>query len=135
MATDANLIIAPCGMNCGVCIAYLRSKNRCTGCSGSIEGKSKTIINCKIKNCKKLNSNFCFTCNDFPCSLITHIDKRYRVKYHMSMIENLKNIQRFGLTLFTLNEKTRWTCRNCGGTICVHKGSCSNCEEKLKSLL
>lgn len=25
-------LIAPCGMNCGVCIAYLREKNRCQGC-------------------------------------------------------------------------------------------------------
>lgn len=132
MATAANLIIAPCGMNCGVCMAYLRTKNRCTGCCGSIEGKSKTIINCKIKNCKKLNSNFCFTCNDFPCRLITHIDKRYRAKYHMSMIENLQNIQRLGLNLFLINEKRRWNCSNCGGTICVHKGCCSSCNKKIE---
>lgn len=135
MATNANLIIAPCGMNCGVCMAYLRKKNRCTGCRGSIEGKSKTIINCKIKNCEKLNAQFCYSCSDFPCKLIKHIDKRYRARYHMSMIENLQNIQRLGLPQFVLNEKSRWTCRSCGGTICVHKGCCSSCDEKIKSVL
>lgn len=25
-------LIAPCGMNCGTCIAYLRDKNKCPGC-------------------------------------------------------------------------------------------------------
>jgi len=135
MATDANLIIAPCGMNCGVCIAYLRTKNRCSGCNGSIEDKTKSRLTCKIKNCNKLDSKLCFTCSNFPCKLINHIDKRYRAKYHMSMIENLQNIQRLGLNRFLINEKRRWTCSNCGGAICVHKGCCSNCGEKLKSFL
>ncbi len=25
-------LIAPCGMNCGICLAYLRTKNVCPGC-------------------------------------------------------------------------------------------------------
>jgi hypothetical protein len=29
---DENALIAPCGMNCGVCMAYLREKNKCPGC-------------------------------------------------------------------------------------------------------
>ena len=133
MDATSNILIAPCGMNCGVCMAYLRVKNRCTGCRGLIEDKSKSRLNCKIKNCAKLNSEFCYTCSEFPCKLITHIDKRYRTKYYMSMIENLQNIQRIGLDRFVLNETSRWTCRNCGGTICVHKGCCSSCGEKIKS--
>jgi lipopolysaccharide biosynthesis regulator YciM len=45
----------------------------------------------------------------------------------MSMIENLENIKILGIKLFLKNEKSRWTCSNCGGTICVHKACCSGC--------
>ncbi|MDD5456566.1 MAG: hypothetical protein PHV30_05985 [Candidatus Margulisbacteria bacterium] len=26
-------LIAPCGMNCAICLGYLREKNKCPGCS------------------------------------------------------------------------------------------------------
>jgi hypothetical protein len=126
-----SLLIAPCGMNCGVCMAYLRVKNHCSGCRGSLEGKSKSVLACKIKNCDVLNSDFCYTCNQFPCKRIKHIDKRYRTKYHMSMIENLQNIQKLGIDRFTKNETPRWTCPICQGTICVHRSCCPNCGNKL----
>jgi len=47
----------------------------------------------------------------------------------MSMIENLANIKKYGLDKFVQNEKARWTCINCGGTICVHKGYCYSCGQ------
>ncbi len=31
-------IIAPCGMNCSICMAYLRGKNKCPGCRGIDDG-------------------------------------------------------------------------------------------------
>ena len=46
-----NSLIAPCGMNCGICRAYLREKNKCPGCRGSDENKLSSRVNCKIKNC------------------------------------------------------------------------------------
>ena len=39
----------------------------------------------------------------------------------MSMIENLENIRVLGIRKFVNNEKVRWACSECGGTICVHK--------------
>ena len=45
----------------------------------------------------------------------------------MSMIDNLEFIKRSGIKKFVLNEEAKWTCPNCGGTICVHKGCCSDC--------
>ena len=65
--------------------------------------------------------------NDFPCDQLKHLDKRYRTKYKMSMIENLAHIKKLGLTKFVANEKKRWACSECGGTICVHKGYCYSC--------
>ncbi len=126
-------LIAPCGMNCGICMAYLREKNKCPGCRGANADKPITRVRCKIKNCNIFRSDrakFCFQCENFPCNNLKHLDKRYRTKYNMSMIENLYNIKNFGIRKFLENEKVRWTCSRCGGTICVHKGYCNGCGKK-----
>jgi hypothetical protein len=90
-------------------------------------------VNCKIKKCDELNKKnlkFCFKCDKFPCKIIKQMDKRYRTKYNMSTIENLKNIKKFGIRMFINNEKIRWVCSNCGRIICVHIGYCSHCGKK-----
>ncbi len=126
-------LIAPCGMNCGICRAYLREKRKCPGCRGNDENKPFSFcVNCIIKNCDELKNNnakFCFECKKLPCARLKQLDKRYRTKYNMSMIENLENIQKFGIRKFVKNEKLRWACSKCGGIICVHGGCCSNCGE------
>ena len=48
-------LIAPCGMNCGICMAYLREKNKCPGCRVIDINKSISVQKCKIKNCYELN--------------------------------------------------------------------------------
>ena len=126
-------LVAPCGMNCGICMAYLRKKNKCPGCRGTNVDKRVTCVRCKIKNCTNFRNDkakFCFECGDFPCDRVKHLDKRYRTKYNMSMIENLENIMNFGIRKFLKNEDIRWTCFQCGGTICVHKGYCVDCGKK-----
>lgn len=125
-------LIAPCGMNCSICVAYLRKRNKCPGCRGPDDDKPVTRWKCKIKNCptfQKDEPQFCFECEDFPCKRLKQLDKRYRTRYHMSMIQNLQNIKASGLSDFLKNEETRWTCPKCGGTICVHKGYCYSCGE------
>ena len=87
-------LIALCGMNCSICMAYLREKNKC------------------------------------PCDNLKHLDKRYRTKYNTSMIENLENIKQLGIRKFIKNENAKWSCSDCGGTICVHKGYCYSCGKK-----
>jgi hypothetical protein len=127
---NKNSLIATCGMNCGICMAYLRKKNRCPGCRAFNAEEPVSIARCKIKNCKLVRNGkikYCFECNDFPCKHVKHLDKRYRTRYNMSMIENLVNIKNFGIRNFLKNEKNKWTCPLCGGTICVHKGYCSVC--------
>jgi hypothetical protein len=126
-------LVAPCGMNCGICMAYLRPKNKCAGCRGVDTYKAITRLRCKIKNCavfRKGKAKFCFECGIFPCDNLKHLDKRYRTKYDMSMIENLENIRNFGIRKFLKNEDIRWACTKCGGAICVHKGYCSDCGKK-----
>ena len=126
-------LIAPCGMNCGICMAYLREKKKCPGCRVFDKNEPVSIAKCKIKNCatfKRSKLKFCFECEEFPCDNLKHLDKRYRTKYNMSMIENLENIKKFGIREFVKNEKIRWACSQCGGTICVHRGYCYNCGKQ-----
>lgn len=130
--SDSNiLLIAPCGMNCSTCAAYLREKSKCPGCGGSNLKKPITRVKCKIKTCKAFEdkrATFCYECINFPCDNLKQLDKRYRTKYNMSMIENLENIKKIGIENFISNEITRWICPICGGTVCVHKGYCYNCK-------
>ena len=124
-------LIAPCGMNCGICLAFLREKNKCSGCWFDNEQKPKHCIMCVIKNCDllaKTSSKFCYECEKYPCTRLKQLDKRYRTRYHMSMLENLTNIRDSGLTNFLKSESKRWTCSSCGGTVCVHRGYCMECQ-------
>ena len=71
-------LIAPCGMNCGICMAYLREKNKCPGCREFNKNEPVSIAKCKIKNCasfKSSKSKFCFECAEFPCKNLKHLDK------------------------------------------------------------
>jgi hypothetical protein len=123
-------MIAPCGINCGTCKAYLRAKNKCYGCRVDFDSKRKTCNECKIKNCEllvKTSSKFCYECEIFPCDRIKHIDKRYRTKYRTSLIGNLVSIKETGIETFLDNEVNKWTCPNCGSTLSVHLFSCPNC--------
>jgi len=123
-------LIAPCGMNCGICLGYLRDKKRCPGCRGSDKDKNPSCVRCRIKNCTKRTGKYCFACAGYPCARLKHLDKRYRTKYHMSMLENLGNIKKSGIRTFVKTEAARWACSKCGGVVCVHRGHCFNCGKK-----
>jgi hypothetical protein len=122
--------IARCGMNCSICLAYLRESNKCPGCGDRSTYKAPTRVRCVIKNCEVIGTNgsgFCYECAGYPCKRLKQLDKRYRTKYAMSMIANLESIRDLGLKAFVQNESERWHCPTCGGTICVHRGRCLNC--------
>jgi len=133
MAPSVNFdrsMIAPCGINCGTCMAYLRVKNKCLGCWIDFDSKCKTRTQCMIKNCELLgqtSSKFCYECELFPCKRIKHIDKRYRKKYRASLIENLVSIKEIGIATFLENEVKKWTCPGCGSTLSIHLFNCPTC--------
>ena len=130
-------LIAPCGMNCGICRYYYREKDKCPGCRGPDENKSKYCVECIIVNCDviKMHKNeFCFACSNIPCKRLKNLDKRYRTKYHMSMLENLKYIKDQGMDTFLEKEMQKWMCPQCGGIVTCHGGRCLSCGfEKFKN--
>jgi len=118
--------ITPCGMNCAICLAFLRERNRCEGCWSP---ERKCGKNCTIRSCIHLKGKYCFECTSYPCKRLLQLDIRYRKKYRMSMIENLNNIKKDGIRKFIKTERLRWTCLKCGGIMCVHQGFCFTCGE------
>jgi hypothetical protein len=117
-------LIAPCGMDCAICTAFLREKNRCAGCYAP---DRKCNRNCTLSACEKVKGRYRHGCGGFPCRRLKQLDKRYRTKYHMSMLDNLMMIEKVGIREFVRIERKRWTCKICGGTIDVHHFRCSTC--------
>lgn len=131
-----NGMIAPCGMNCGLCIGHLRKKKPCGGCFKiDDENKPNVCRTCTIVNCEylaKTNSGFCYECMNYPCQRLKNLDKRYRTKYGMSMIENLLFIKENGIKRFVELEEKKWKCEKCGSILSVHKDNCLNCDYKYR---
>lgn len=126
-------MLAPCGMNCSVCYAHLRQRRTCQGCRGQEDSQPAYCRRCKIRNCALSRAvDFCFECASFPCTSIKQIDKRYRLRYQVSLIENGVHIQALGTRQFLIEENKKWTCRGCGGVVCLHDRACSACGKEVE---
>lgn len=134
-------LIAPCGMNCGICNSYLALVNdlkskgiMSTYCAGCRPRDKKCAF--LKKRCHLLMSEivqYCYECEEFPCLNLQHIDERYRTLYRMSMVENLRCIREEGMAPFLEKQREKWRCPKCGGIISCHNGICYSCEaDKLK---
>src|SRR4030042_3059660 len=128
------ILIASCGMNCGLCSGYLAGKydvlnqgvqiRYCAGC------RSKKNPCAFKKRCDLLKSGqvkYCFECDKLPCENLEPLNKRYSKNFHMSMIDNLNFIKENGMEKFLEKEAEKWKCPECGGVICCHNGICYSC--------
>ncbi|RPI92516.1 MAG: DUF3795 domain-containing protein [Chloroflexi bacterium] len=126
-------LLAPCGMNCAVCYAHLRAKKPCPGCRGQDASKPEHCRKCKIKDCAiSQEIDFCFECPAFPCATIKRLDKSYRQRYQVSLIDNAIRIKTVGARQYLIEEKEKWTCSRCGGVISLHDRLCSKCGKEMK---
>lgn len=131
-------LIAPCGMNCSLCVSYQFMqkdlnqlgfyKRYCPGCIPRGDNCTYMRNHCELIGEGKIR--FCTECEVFPCKRLIALDERYRTKYHMSMLENLECIEKYGIEEFVKNEKAKWSCKECGNLICCHNGLCLNCNIK-----
>ena len=113
-------LIAPCGMNCGICKGFLRKENKCPGCYAGRKINSRSL-KCIIGHCpKRLKNNwrFCYKCDTFPCTRMKQLDKRYRKNYDMSVIGNLEYIKKYGIQKFVRREEKKWVKGK--QVLCVH---------------
>jgi hypothetical protein len=107
------------------------ARRYCPGCNP--RGKNCTFMEGQCGLVGKGLVRFCNECETFPCRRLKDLDKRYRAKYHMSMIENLEFIKRYGMDQFLEKEEVKWRCPECGEVICCHNGLCLSCDlDKLR---
>ena len=127
-------LIAVCGMNCRICVGYLgytmsgkERKEPCIGCRPS--DKNCAFIKKRCEKASNEEVDYCFECPDFPCEILEKLDKNYRKKYKMSMIDNLKFIEKNGINKFLKSEEEKYRCDECGDVVCVHTGKCYECDK------
>ncbi len=129
-------LIAPCGMNCALCVSYQFRENDlnkkgyhrryCPGCIP--RGKHCTFMSHHCERLKHGTIRFCYMCDLFPCNRLKALDKRYKNKYGMSMIDNLQFIQAHGINDFLVSQQATWQCPTCQKLKCCHLGICLSCE-------
>ena len=133
-------LIAPCGMNCGICKAYLAysrgvpyKKGEVSHCKGClVRNKNCAFIRRDCEKLRKKQIRFCHKCADMPCKQLAKLDELYRARYGMSMIENLKMIRERGIAEFLKSQSEKYRCSNCGDIISVHNGKCYACGYQAK---
>lgn len=132
-------LIAPCGINCGTCEAYLihlngAERNRYRGCKGCrSRNKQCAFLKGHCSLLAKGKFKFCYECKKFPCEQLLKLDKRYEKKgWDVSFSGNNKRIKEIGLEKFIKEQEKKFTCPKCGGTICVHLNACYGCKNKVK---
>lgn len=124
----AEAMLAPCGMNCAVCYKHL-GKKPCEGCNNGNNFKSEHCRMCKIKSCVQFKEiKFCWECSAFPCKRMKALDKSYRLRYGVSLIEYSRMQQTQGTHAVLQKQQEQYTCPACGGTISLHDGICSSCK-------
>jgi hypothetical protein len=128
-------LIAPCGINCGVCRAYLaysrgapKKKGQVTHCQGCVaRNKNCAFIKKRCEKIRKKQIRFCYQCQDMPCRRLAHLDERYRLRYSMSLVENQKMIQKKGVEQFLESQAEKYRCPNCGDVVSMHDNKCYAC--------
>ncbi|MFH1597960.1 MAG: DUF3795 domain-containing protein [Patescibacteria group bacterium] len=132
-------LIAPCGMNCGLCKAYMgfaldmtkdqRKKHgvgQCSGCRA--RGKMCAFLK---RDCFSLKNNkikFCHQCKKMPCQNLIRLDKSYKEKYQYSFVSNQEQIKKQGIKRFLASQERKYRCPKCGGLICIHDKKCYYCR-------
>ncbi|HBF36042.1 MAG TPA: hypothetical protein DDW50_01835, partial [Firmicutes bacterium] len=111
-------LVAPCGLDCGICELYLckdnaqlykaliekgipKEKIPCKGCR-SIKGNCPAFEStCETYQCAVKNKiDFCSECNEFPCIKVQPGANRADSLPHNMKVFNLCTIKRIGLEAF-----------------------------------
>lgn len=121
-------MLAPCGMNCLVCYKHCLSPRPCGGCR---EGGGQMPTHCRrcaIRACAKGKGlRLCAACPQFPCQPVKRLDRNYRTRYGVSLLENGRVAAEEGPAALLQREARRWRCPVCGGVVSLHDGVCSDC--------
>lgn len=112
-------MLAACGVLCTACYKHHKVKKPCGGCQGADEGKSASCVNCVRKTCADAKGlTWCFECDEFPCKHINSLDKSYRTRYGVNLVQNGRDAKEQGMERFLAGQRDKYLCAECGGIIC-----------------
>lgn len=123
-------LIAPCGIYCLACSAFLSPKNPCPGCRAE-EARitRKSCRACKKKRCAQTRGlTWCFESGQFPCAAIRDLSKRYAANYRINLIQR-GQAGRADVNALARHLLRVSTCPDCGGLIDCHHLVCSGCKQ------
>ena len=126
-------MIAPCGLDCSLCSMAHKNRSLVRAVWGLMTAsRNSALSDAPSLQCEKRRANqyrFCDQCPDFPCEFSREREKRYQFQYALreSPLTNLREIRELGRERFLEQQRSRWTCGECGGVILVHDGICSGC--------
>ena len=99
------MLFAPCGMNCLVCYKHCYHKKPCGGCRNSDKGKPEHCRKCRIKDCiGDKGLVYCYECPEHPCRLIKNLEKIYKKRYQVSLVENSELVGLVQSLVLTVDE-------------------------------
>jgi hypothetical protein len=132
-----------CGLYCGTCpfllatdqgtVKELAQKKDmkpedvvCYGCKS--EQPASHCTNCGIKQCaREKGFEFCFECNELPCSMMTGFIEDQRYPYHLGVMKNLTVIRQNGVEVWLKVQDARWRCPECHTKFAWQDEECNVC--------
>jgi len=115
---EREILIAPCGLDCGICELYTCRNDRqllenlvstgipesslpCKGCK-PLAGKCPLLGDvCATYSCSSNKGHsFCSECSDFPCMKLAPSSDRANILPHNTKVFNLCTIKRDGIDAF-----------------------------------
>jgi len=125
-------LVSPCGICCVLCVAYQgftmtgkKRKHTCTGCR--VYDKTCAFLKRDCELLKEESVEYCYQCDEFPCDNLRALDDRYTEKYETRLIDNLLKIKYDGVESFINEQLDKYTCPECGETLCMHTNKCYKC--------
>lgn len=130
-------LMAPCGMYCGLCSAYLaylhqvpRQHGKFTYCMGCRpRDKQCSWLKKRCELVQKHTVQYCFECPSYPCTMLERAAESYRTKYGLDFVENLALIRDRGEDVLLGALEERYACERCGDLRSIHSGKCFACDD------
>lgn len=140
---DAAAPVGPCGLYCGVCAAFIASRDdpgrlallatrrgltvdevRCEGCRS--KKLSKYCTTCGLVACaNERGFEFCSECPEFPCDKLKAFGKER--PHRAEILGDLERIREIGRDAWVVETIARYSCSECGTENSAYDLRCRVC--------
>jgi hypothetical protein len=138
-------LVSACGLYCGACGVYIATQENdtekilryamilnqsyeetlCDGCGAERKtlycSKMCTFIDCK----KNKKVDFCYECNEFPCSAL--LDFKSKMPHRAEIIDSLNRMKEIGTEKWIIEMKDKFSCSQCNSINSAYNLSCRKC--------